>query len=953
MIANNPSASKQTEDLNALQVKEYKLNNGLTVWLNEDHSQPKVFGAVVVKAGAKDCPNTGIAHYFEHMMFKGTEQIGTLNFEAEKEYLDAIAEKYDELAKTDDDFERARLQQEINELNIKSAEYIIPNEFNRLITRYGGTGLNAMTSYDSTIYYNTFSPQYIAQWAEINSERLINPVFRLFQSELETVYEEKSMHGDLIGGPVMDNLLARYFGDHPYAYPIIGSTQHLKNPRLTEMRKFFDDYYVAPNMGLILSGDFDPEKMMEILENTFSRIRSGHIPANEPSQLAPFNGKEEVKIKFPVPFVRGMALGFRGVEANHEDQVALNIAVNLLNNANGTGFLDKLMVEHKVMAALAINQNMNEAGILAVAIIPKLLIQSYGAAEKLAWEAINRVKEGDFSDEVFNSLKLEQKRQYAAALESIDSRATVMMNLFSQNRDWDAYLEELSRIESITKADVMEVARRYFNANYLYVTKSTGNYPKDNLPKPDLEPVVPKYSDAASQYARSLENLPLQQMKARFIDFDHDVTIHQLSPLVTFYATPNPLNDIFTLNLSFKTGYLEQPKVSLLVSYLQFLGTESMPFDVFRSQLQSLGSTITFDVAPDYFHIKVSGFDNYMQQTLTLIRDFMLHVKPDDKKIKQLIDEAKITQKAFFKSNDNLASALVEKVKYGDQSRYLRRPSLGDIRKMKGKELIHLFKTTMQYACDIHYCGTLPVDTMTGYIRHYIPIAKIKKLSPAPFYRELIGYDEPTVFFIAMPDASQSIIYSYIKGDPVSDLPSRYKALMFSIYFGGGMSSLLFQEIREFRSLAYRTNGRYQLAPYCMPDKPGYFTTMLSTQSDKTTDALTVLDELIRNMPEKPARIEAVKQFLINKVHNDYPAFRNISQKVASLRLDGFDHDPGEDFLQSLEAFSMADVEQFYLQHVHNRPVTYVVSGNPKRIDMKKLAAFGKIIKVKKNEICK
>ena len=164
--------------------------------------------------------------------------------------------------------------------------------------------------------------------------------------------------------------------------------------------------------------------------------------------------------------------------------------------------------------------------------------------------------------------------------------------------------------------------------------------------------------------------------------------------------------------------------MSLLVSCLQFLGTESMPFDVFRSQLQSLGSTITFDVAPDYFHIKVSGFDNYMQQTLTLIRDFMLHVKPDDKKIKQLIDEAKITQKAFFKSNDNLASALVEKVKYGDQSRYLRRPSLGDIRKMKGKELIHLFKTTMQYACDIHYCGTLPVDTMTGYIRHYIPARK-------------------------------------------------------------------------------------------------------------------------------------------------------------------------------------------------------------------------------------
>ena len=232
------SYQSQAEDLNALKVKEYRLENGLTVWLNEDHSQPKVFGAVVVKAGAKDCPDTGIAHYFEHMMFKGTDRIGTLDYESEKVLLDSIAMKYDELAMTEDTAARARLQKEINELSIRSSEYVIPNEFNRLISRFGGSGLNAATSYDATIYFNTFSPQYMVQWAEINNERLMNPVFRLFQSELETVYEEKNMYGDFIGGQVMDTLMARYFGPHPYAYPIIGSTKNLKNPRLTEMRKF-------------------------------------------------------------------------------------------------------------------------------------------------------------------------------------------------------------------------------------------------------------------------------------------------------------------------------------------------------------------------------------------------------------------------------------------------------------------------------------------------------------------------------------------------------------------------------------------------------------------------------------------------------------------------------------------------------------------------------------------
>mgnify|MGYP002240848232 FL=1 len=263
------SYQSQAEDLNALKVKEYRLENGLTVWLNEDHSQPKVFGAVVVKAGAKDCPDTGIAHYFEHMMFKGTDRIGTLDYESEKVLLDSIAMKYDELAMTEDTAARARLQKEINELSIRSSEYVIPNEFNRLINRFGGSGLNAATSYDATIYFNTFSPQYMVQWAEINSERLINPVFRLFQSELETVYEEKNMYGDFIGGQVMDTLMARYFGPHPYAYPIIGSTKNLKNPRLTEMHKFFEDYYVASNMALILSGDFDAQQVMPILEKAF------------------------------------------------------------------------------------------------------------------------------------------------------------------------------------------------------------------------------------------------------------------------------------------------------------------------------------------------------------------------------------------------------------------------------------------------------------------------------------------------------------------------------------------------------------------------------------------------------------------------------------------------------------------------------------------------------------
>ena len=404
----------------------HTLKNGLTVWLNEDHTQPKVFGAVVVKAGAKDCPNTGIAHYFEHMMFKGTDKIGTTDYVQEKILLDRIAAKYDELAETKDHAERRSLQKQINELSVEAAKYVIPNEFDRLITQYGGTKLNAGTSLDYTVYFNIFSSQYMEQWAEINSERLINPVFRLFQNELETVYEEKNMYADYVGGMSVERLKERYFAPHPYAYPVIGSTENLKNPRLSEMRRFFETYYVASNMGLILCGDFRTEEVLPILERTFSRIREGVAPKGESVPLPEFKGKEKMKLKVPMPFVKMMALGFRGVPANHEDEVALKVAIALLNNSNGTGFLDKLAVEHKVVASMAVNECMNEAGILAIFVMPKLFFQSYSAAEKLVWREIERLKAGEFSEEIFQGLKLEQKRDYVSALAAIDHDARLL-----------------------------------------------------------------------------------------------------------------------------------------------------------------------------------------------------------------------------------------------------------------------------------------------------------------------------------------------------------------------------------------------------------------------------------------------------------------------------------------------------------------------------------------------
>lgn len=287
-----------------LEVKTFTLDNGFTVWLNEDHTQTSVFGGIVVKAGAKDCPGTGIPHYFEHILFKGTDKIGTTDYVSEKLYLDSIAQQYDTLAITKNKAKRKKIQKEINRLSIAAAEYAIPNEFNTLISQFGGSGLNAVTSYDYTFYYNSFNPQYIHQWLELYSERLIHPVFRLFQSELETVYEEKNMYEDSDYTLALQEATKRFFTPHPYQYPIIGTTEHLKNPQLSEMQKYYEKYYVSENMALILSGDFNAEEVIPLIREKFSRIKAGKAPKTEFTALPAFQGKETAEIRIPIPIVK-------------------------------------------------------------------------------------------------------------------------------------------------------------------------------------------------------------------------------------------------------------------------------------------------------------------------------------------------------------------------------------------------------------------------------------------------------------------------------------------------------------------------------------------------------------------------------------------------------------------------------------------------------------------------
>ena len=945
----------QAQHSAALQVKELKLSNGLTVWLNEDHSQPKVFGAVVVKAGAKDCPDTGIAHYFEHIMFKGTDSIGTVNYPAEKVYLDSIASQYELLAQTRDEVERKSIQRNINRLSILAGEYAIPNEFDRMIAEFGGTGLNAGTSYDYTYYYNTFSPQYMRQWLTLNSHRLIHPVYRLFQGELETVYEEKNRSADNILMGALEHGISELFKGTPYEYPIIGSTENLKNPRMSEMEAFYKKYYVAGNMGLILCGDFSIREVMDLLEPTFGRLPQGTVDRSFTS-APPLHGQRTVELKVPLPLVKISALAFRAPTDVEADAPALDLATKLLANEGETGLIDSLANSHKIMGGIVERASLNGIGALILASIPNLPFGSKKKAEQMCWEQVEKLKRGEFSEHELDVLKMETQREESMALESIEGRANMMVDVFAQGRSWSDYLQQVESIRALTKKDIVDVANRYFTDDYVHFVKKFGMYKKDIIEKPGFDPVRPKNVDAESDYAHRLREMPAEERAVRILDFQKDATILPIvvpattaaQPKARLFATQNPVNDIFTLTLMYHKGTLSDPTLSAVAAFAGQLGTDSLSLQQLKKALQAQGATYEIGATKNFFLVNLTGFDRNLESSLRLLAHFMSNAKADEKARKEMVSSLKAEQKAIWKSNGDVAAAIMEKIEFGQQSEYLTQLTVKELRAMKGEELLSRFREVQQYACDVIYSGQLPAEEVAQAVARCLPLDKATQENPLTV-RTLQTYQEPMVYVYDMPSARQTIIRTYQGLRPYATPEEQSRLLLTARYFGGGMSSLMFQEIREFRSMAYSTGASGSLSVW--PDRrPACFTTYVGTQADKTMQALAVVDTLLTDMPMRQRNLEVAKKELISSISNGFPDFRTIGITIANRLYEGKTEDPSGKYVSTLPSLSANDVADFFQKEIKTAPRVTVVVGNKKKMNLQQLSRYGRVVELKPND---
>ncbi len=929
-------------------VEKYVLENGLTVILNEDHTRPIVYGIVVTKAGSKNDPAdaTGMAHYQEHMLFKGTDKLGTTDWASEKPHIDKIFALYEELGKTTDIDKRKEIQQNINSESLEANKYAIPNELDKIIKSIGGIDLNANTSPDRTVFHNAFPPNQMNKWLEIYSERFINPVFRSFQSELEVVYEEKNLYSDMFQAKLFDEFNKKFFKNHPYGQqPVIGTIDHLKNPSLNKMFNFFQTYYVANNMALVLSGDFNTKETLELIKEKFGKWRKATLPEPKIWKEEQFNGREFVEMNLS-PIKLGM-LGFRTVPAGDKDEVAIEVCNGILSNENQTGLLDKLTIDHKLLAAQAFSMDYNDYGQTILFIVPKIIGQKLEDVESLVMQKLDDLRKGNFDDWLIEAIKAELYRDFMHEMENVENRSMFFAELFGRNQDFEEAFTIPDKINSITKQDVINAANKYYGSNYLAFYSRMGFPKKEKIDKPDFKPVISN-TDAKSEFGKHLDSIPSNPINEKFVDFRADVEYNRIKKGITIYQTKNPYNDIFSLTIKYGMGEAYHQLLNNATQLIDLCGTKDYKVSELKNEFSKIGCTYSISSNKDYTIVELEGKESQLKPALILLGKLTHNPVCEPNKLDVIIDGEKSNRKIENDEPNNVADALFQWLKYKDKSNLIARPTLKELKKVGADSLISVFKLATNFEAEVHYVGNLPFNEVSSELKNDYGFADRPTPSLAPSNLEVTKYNENTVFLVDKPKALQSKIYFLINEKPFYNDDEPYIDA-FNMYFGGDFSGLVLQEVREFRSLAYSAGARYAIPQ--QSGKDAVFFGYIGTQSDKTNEAINIFDSLVRKMPLKPERMSMFKEYLVQSSIAEHPDFRKLSQSIAKWKLLGYKEDPSESKIPVYYELTFDDIKKFSDENLKSKPMVIGIVGDAKRIDQKQLAKYGKVIKIKQKSL--
>ncbi|MBR2050441.1 MAG: insulinase family protein [Rikenellaceae bacterium] len=930
------------------QTRIYTLDNGLKVYMSVSKEEPRIQTYIAVRVGGKNDPSetTGLAHYFEHLMFKGTEQFGTQDYAAEKPMLDEIEQLFEVYRKTEDEAERKAIYKRIDSISYEASKLAIPNEYDKLMATIGAQGTNAYTGYDMTVYVENIPSNQVENWLKIEADRFKNVVIRGFHTELETIYEEKNMSLTQDGRKVYEAMNRALFPNHPYGkQTVLGTQEHLKNPSITNVKNYHDQYYVPNNMAICLSGDFDPEQMISLIDQYFGDMQPNpEIPVLEFEPEQPIT--EPIVEEVWGLDAANVAIGWRLGGAASEDADLANIVGSILYNGQA-GLIDlDINQQQKTLSAYGYPSLSADYGYMQLAGRPKQG-QSLEEVRDLLLGEVAKLRAGEFDEALIAAAVNNYKLEAMQYLDSNDGRADMYVQSFINRTEWKDEVEVFDRLSKITKEDVVRFANEKLGEqNYAIIYKRQGKDPNEQkIAKPEITPIVTN-RDAQSDFFKAVAASEVKPIEPRFVDFEKDMDRFEAQSGIEVLYKQNTTTDYFSLEYMFDLGTLNDPALGLAFDYTEYLGTLAKTAEQIQSELYGLACGFNLRASTSRCRITISGLGENMNKAMDVVEDLVANAVADEAilaNVKQ--DMLKSRANAKLNQSSNF-SALQSYVIYGEEGMKARLTN-EQIMALTSEELLAKVRDLLTKQHTVVYYGPATKDELLASLNehHNVP----EELQPLEIKRLANVPTPENKVFIAEYDANQIYYIQYSNRGEKFDVANDANLDLYNEYFGGGMSSIVFQEMREARGLAYSARAYMSTPTYA--DGTYSFTAYIATQNDKMKQAIEAFDEIINTMPESEAAFNVAKESYINQVRTLRYTKASVLYAFINARDMGLDYDRARDVFEKVQTMTLDDVKAVQQQWVKDRNYYYLILGDSKNLDLNYLRTLGPITFLSQEQI--
>lgn len=924
-------------------VRIYTLKNGLKVYLAQNFDAPKIQTYIPVRTGSNNDPsdNTGLAHYLEHMMFKGTSKLASADWAKEKPLLDQISSLYEQHKAEQNPEKKKEIYKKIDEISQEASKYAIANEYDKAISSLGATGTNAHTWLDETVYKNNIPNNELEKWLKVEKERFSELVLRLFHTELEAVYEEYNRAQDNDSRLVNYELMDALFPKHPNGQQTtIGKPDHLKNPSMVAIHKYFDTYYVPNNYAMVLVGDLDFDKTIKLVDQYFGAFQYKELPMKKMVSEEPMTKIVERTVKSPS--TERLQLAWRTDSYGTKDARLAEIVANLLTNSGETGLIDlNINQKQKALRAMAYDSPFKTYGNFSMVIVPKNG-QSLDDAKKLLLDQIELVKKGEFQDWLIPAIINDMKIQQMKSLETADGLATALYGSYINNQDWENELNQINEYEKITKEDVVKFANEFFKDNYVVVKKEKGvNDKLVRVENPGITPIKLN-KEAQSPFLKEIMTQKSSEIKPEFIDYSKAIKTYKIETKKVSFVK-NKYNDIAETYFIFPFGSDNDKELGLATQVLQYLGTDKLSPEALKKEFFKLGISNDFRTTPDQLIISLSGLEENMPKGIELMKNWLQHAKPDQKVYEENVKTILESREVAKKDKARIMAALSNYAKFGKVSRFSDVVSEDRLKAVKSEEMTNKIKDLLNMPYEIFFYGN-DFNNFKKYAKSFVERETLK--APAKKI-----YSEPATegkVYFTNYDMVQTEMSKVGKGQNVN-LKNFGKINVFNEYFGRGLSSIVFQEIRESKSLAYSAYVSY--ATNAELNHPDYVTTYIGTQANKLPQAVNAMNELMADLPQVPAQFENAKNAALKQIASGRINRTNIFFNQLNLKKLGVDYDLRKDIYAEIEKLTLADVTAFYNTEVKPMKYNTAIIGKKENLDMAAINKMGTFQEVSLEEI--